>query len=137
MPRPFVLGLALLVGCGGRSSHITELQSETDATVTLRIGETQAIAGTPLRFTFRAVPEDWRCAVDVVCVSAGNAVVELAVAADRNAFAQTVKLHLYGEPREVGNQGHLFSLLDLQPGRLSGRPVPLEQYRATIRVRTP
>lgn len=44
-----------------------------DEGFTLRAGESVAIAGTPVKITFEKILSDSRCAIDVVCIQAGEA----------------------------------------------------------------
>jgi hypothetical protein len=45
----------------------------------LAIGQTAALEGTDYRITFNRVTEDSRCPVDVTCVWAGDAKIELVI----------------------------------------------------------
>ena len=45
----------------------------------LAVGKTAALSGSDYRITFNRVTEDSRCAVDVQCVWAGNARIQLTV----------------------------------------------------------
>jgi len=136
MSRIPVLRLVLLVGCGRDGSGIAAVHEGLQSTVTLRRGETRPVSGTPLRLTFRDVTEDSRCPVDVVCVTAGDAGLDRLVASGGGA-SESVRLHLYREPRAVSHGGYTVTVVSLQPAPRAGRPIPPDQYRATLSVAAP
>jgi len=81
LARSPLLALALaLCACGGAITEVPPGQA-----FRLRIGESARVEGTSLVVTFRAVLEDTRCPIDVVCILAGNGRVQLGVGGVRRA----------------------------------------------------
>ena len=114
MSRIPVLYLALLAGCGRDGAEISAVRGDISSTVTLRLGETGPVRGTPLLLTFRRVSEDSRCPVD--------------------SASEPLELHLHREPREVSRQGYTLTLVGLQPALRTDQPLPRARYRATPSV---
>jgi hypothetical protein len=136
MSRILVLSLVLLVGCGRDGTEIAAVPGDVQSTVTLRLGETRPVRGTALLLTFRRVLEDSRCPVDVVCITAGDAAVELLVRTTVST-SEPVKLYLDRQPREMSRQGYKLTLQGLQPARRTDRPIPQAEYGATLSVVAP
>ena len=136
MSRIPVLYLVLLVGCGRDGSGIAAVRGDFQSTVTLRLSETARVPGSPLTLTFRRVLEDSRCPVDVVCVTAGDAAVELQVRSAARA-SELVQLHLHREPREASRHGYRLTLEGLQPALRTDQPLPGGQYRVKLSVVAP
>ncbi len=103
-------------------------------TVTLSRGDTALVAGIPLTFT--VVLEDSRCPVDVVCVWAGNAAVELAVGPPVGTSGPTHQLILNTTVgTRVGEAwGLRVTLLELRPEPVSTRQIPPDEYVVKLRV---
>jgi len=100
----------------------------------LRRGAGVAIEATAWSLTFTAVSEDSRCASDVTCVWAGQAVV-LFTAIAPTGEAQELRLVLGTEttvPQPFGRFGLLVS--ELRPYPVSTAPIGADQYEVTARV---
>ena len=94
---------------------------------TLKPGASATIQSTDLRITFLNVVSDSRCAVDVVCVQAGDAVVALRVG---NA---DVELRSNSAPQTaVGS--YLLRLERVEPDAHSDRRIEPGDYRAVLKV---
>jgi hypothetical protein len=126
---------AVALGC----SNSMEPQVDTNTSlipatteVTLRYGEDRQLDNSVLRVTFGRVVEDSRCPVDVVCVWAGNAVVEIGVAA---GMGPTVPLQINAtmDPRYVDWNGVRVTVLALTPAPRSDTPIKPEDYSVTLR----
>jgi len=126
----------LLVACGRNTPGIAEGTQPSESVVVLRGGESAQVLGTPLRLTFRGVPVDFRCPSDVVCVSAGDATVEIA-AVSRNSFSKLLLLHAYQQPQQDEIAGYVVRLEGLEPLPRAGIRLPLEDYRVTLNVVAP
>ncbi|MDP9203205.1 MAG: hypothetical protein M3P26_14915 [Gemmatimonadota bacterium] len=90
------------------SSSCAPLQTaavvEPGTSFTLAPGQTAAVNGTDTRITFKQVREDSRCPVDVTCVWAGDAKVEIVIA--RNGAANVTRIVSITPPNnevQVGN----------------------------------
>ena len=68
-----------LVVAAGCATVDTAVVAKPGAEFSLALGKTAALNGTDYRITFNRVTEDSRCRVDVVCVWAGDAKIELTV----------------------------------------------------------
>jgi hypothetical protein len=71
--------------------------------------------------------------VDVVCITEGDAALELLVGTAGSA-PELARLHLYREPREVSRHGYQVTVVSLEPELHAGRAIPPAQYRATLSV---
>ncbi|MCG6957666.1 MAG: hypothetical protein LJF04_16880 [Gemmatimonadetes bacterium] len=100
--------------------------------VTLRYGEDRQLDNSVLRVTFARVVEDSRCPVDVVCVWAGNAVVEIGVAA---GMGPTVPLQINAtmDPRYADWNSVRVTVLELTPAPRSDTPIKPEDYSVKLR----
>src|SRR5436853_321878 len=77
-PRPSI-GALLLIIATSCATVDTAVVANPGAEFSLSLGKTAAVTGTPYRITFNRVSEDSRCPVDVTCVWAGDAKVELTI----------------------------------------------------------
>ena len=104
--------------------------------VTLRVGDAVRVGGRdPLTVTFRRVAEDSRCAVDVQCVWAGDAEVELRIARAGREAGTT--LHTTLEPQQVEYDGWVVRLVALAPAPRTDVPRDDRAYVVTLDVRAP
>ncbi len=76
--RGFV-ATALLVALAGCATVDTAAVANPGAEFSLALGKSAAISGSDYRITFNRVTEDSRCPVDVQCVWAGDAKIELMI----------------------------------------------------------
>ncbi|MBI4912881.1 MAG: hypothetical protein HY823_09090 [Acidobacteria bacterium] len=136
---PILLSLALFPGCGG-AGHSGPAAAYTTAppadAVPLPFGKTALIGG--LRLSFTKVAGDSRCPVDVNCVWAGDAEIELV--ADPPCYpgcdapSKLLRLHTGLEPRSGEFMGFRIQLAGLSPSPKSGKPIPPADYVAWLRV---
>lgn len=88
-----------------------------------------------LRVAFAELVEDSRCPASVTCAWEGNAAIRLDVTS--GSGTQSIKLNTAGGttfPREASAAGYTFTLVELGPQPQTPDPVPVQQYRATIRI---
>src|SRR5712671_4055395 len=78
-----IAALAIFAAAPGCATVETAIVAQPDVAFSLPLGKSAAVSGTGARITFRRVTEDSRCPVDVTCIWAGDAKIELAVS--RNA----------------------------------------------------
>ena len=105
-----------------------------DATIVVPFGNSNQVNG-DLRVSFTQVTEDSRCPASVVCAWQGNAAIRLDITTGRGT--QSATLNTAGGsvfPREASVAGYTFTLMELDPQRQTTDPIPVQQYRATIRV---
>lgn len=101
-------------------------------TLAIRVGESEIVPGTAVRIAFLRVAEDTRCALDVVCVSAGNGRVELRLSLPFGA--REVSLNTTLGPRETEFAGLRIVLHALDPYPLVASPTDPDDYVATFRI---
>jgi hypothetical protein len=99
----------------------------------LGIGQTANIEGEKLIIKFKAVLEDSRCPVNVVCVWAGNGKVEFEIL-DIDGQNKTVTLNTEEEPRVTTLKGHNLKLISLNPLRIDGVSISPGDYSVTLLV---
>ncbi len=128
--------LLAALGCAGNvvdavdqpSGSLNSLPTE----ITLRYGEERTIDGV-LHVSFNEVLEDSRCPVDVTCVWAGNARVQIGMAM---GTGPTVPLELNTtlEPRAVDWNGVRVTLRSVMPEPRSTEQIPLEAYVVRLQL---
>jgi hypothetical protein len=99
----------------------------------LGIGQTANIEGEKLVIKFKAVLEDSRCPVNVVCVWAGNGKVEFEIL-DIDGQNKTVTLNTEEEPRATTLKGHNLKLISLNPPRIDGVSISPGDYSVKLLV---
>ena len=76
--RQLALTIAVFA-LGGCATVETAIVAEPGVEFSLPLGKTAAINGSGARITFKQVSEDSRCPVDVQCVWAGDAKIEMTI----------------------------------------------------------
>lgn len=99
----------------------------------LGIGQTASIEKEKLFINFKAVLEDSRCPVNVVCVWAGNGKVEFEIL-DIDGQNKTLTLNTEDEPRATTLKGHKLKLISLNPPRVDGVSISPGDYSVTLLV---
>jgi hypothetical protein len=99
----------------------------------LAVGQTAQIQGTAVSLRFGGVGEDSRCASDVQCVWAGNALVRLTLgSADGTPSEGALNTTL--DPKQTLIAGYTIRLVDLKPYPRSTRKISPNEYVATFEV---
>ncbi len=124
------LGALAFAGCARETP--TAAAVLTDTTITLAPGEVFAVDGTA-RVSFLAVNGDSRCPADVVCVWAGNAVVQVGTWLGTGPTTP-YDLNTTLDPREMVFGSWKVRLVSLAPAPLSTSTIPPADYRATLLV---
>jgi len=125
--------LVTLLACDEGARPVANPDHVPGDEITLKVGETAHVAGIPLTFT--AVRSDSRCAVDVICVWAGNAEAEVAVGPPKATYGPTqLILNSTIGPQEGNAWGLRVTLIELEPARFSTREIPREDYVIRLRV---
>lgn len=137
----FTLALAglALVACGGGSPSDSQQQPSGTGVYSVELPYRKAVAlpAEALQLTLTGV-RDSRCPVQVTCIHAGNAELDLEVVLP-GAVPQvkTVQLALYVLPGSSSNavslDGYRFALQGLRPDRPAGNEQP-SAYVASVRV---
>lgn len=137
----WMVALALLGVATACDEGVTDLEVDPSralaasgpAEVTLPVGEEVPVEGTPLRLVFTRVVEDSRCAVDVQCVWAGNALVEVGVGVDAGS-AFPLQLNSNLDPRSARWRGVRITYRELLPRPRSDAPTDPADYTLRVRV---
>ena len=74
--------VAAIVAAAACATMETAIVAQPGVTFDLPIGKTAALSGNGVRITFKQVQEDSRCPVDVQCVWAGDAKIQLTISRD-------------------------------------------------------
>jgi hypothetical protein len=127
-----MLALALIVSACATTRGGTQVRAGLDEEFRLRTGQTALVGDDGLRVGFVRVTEDQRCPINARCIRAGFARVEVQLSAPRTA-AQRAILSTPDEPKGASYGAYEVQVLDVQPGREIGKPVP--RYEAVLRVR--
>lgn len=112
-----------------------DVRPHLNAPFTLRLGQSAILDEPAVTITFTAVPHDSRCPVDVVCVWAGDGVVQLTLHVGPPAGDGPdiiADLHTSLEPRSTPwGPYYELRLLALEPAPRVHPPAS-EPYRATL-----
>jgi hypothetical protein len=124
------------VGCGSPADATGDVSSSVlEAPIELMIGygDEVAVNGTVVRLAFGQVLSDSRCPVDVQCVWAGNAEVELGI---RAGMGPTMPFRLNTNliPRSADKLGLRITLLELKPVPRAGTAIKPEDYSVRVKV---
>jgi hypothetical protein len=116
---------------GGSGSVTPAIQIEVGREFEIAVGQEARLQSSNVVIRFRGVTNDSRCASDVQCVWAGNAVAgfDLRGAGDVDASLNTTL-----DPKSVRYGGYTISLVGLKPIPKSGATIPALEYVATLRV---
>jgi hypothetical protein len=123
------LCLLAVTACGGSSPAAPTPFSRE---VVLTPGRTVAVSEGGVSLRFEGVTGDSRCPIDAICITGGDALVQLTVVPDSGAGRAYV-LHT-GDMRPVSHSDLTIALVDLTPYPYSARPIVPDDYRATVRV---
>lgn len=123
----------MVLACGGVSAAGRVPAVPVGQDFVLRVGQTVLVEGAGFGITFVAVTEDSRCPVDVTCVWAGNATVELKVGMT-DAVDTTVTLNTDLEPKATTIGRHQLRLVALAPVPRSDVRIAAGDYSATLHV---
>ena len=109
-------------------------QAEAADSVKIRIGQTIVVEG--VRVQFSDVESDSRCASDVVCVWAGDALADFVVEqnCECKSPAFVLKLHTTLEPKSGTAYGFRVDLLEVSPYPRTTSPIKKDTYSAWIRL---
>ena len=138
--RKFVIAAALIVsvsGCmtssqpesGGVLNPSIQVQPNTQ--FDLSPGQGARIQGSNITVRFSRVSDDSRCAVDVQCVWAGNAIVHLSLTSTQSPSAEAA-LNTTLDPKAVTYDGYSIRLVGVKPAPHSGTRIADADYIATL-----
>ena len=131
-----VAGTALAVAVGGCATVETAVVANPGAAFELAIAQTAAVNGRNVRITFNRVTEDSRCPVDVTCVWAGDAKIELAIARDGAATEKRI-ISITAPNNEVTVGDLTIRFVALAPVSRQSEPSSSRQYVAQLTILIP
>ena len=102
-------------------------------TFALRTGTQRTVARGELTIKFVTVMEDSRCPVDVQCVWAGNAKIQVKVT-DRRGRTKMMELNTNGEPKGDQFGRYAISLVNLTPEPTQKRKPTPSRYNARLSI---
>lgn len=124
------------LGCSGSTepqvdSNVSLLENVTE--VTVPYGQTVQLDHSVLKLTFARVVEDSRCPAGVTCIWAGNAVVEIGIAA---GSGPTVPLQINAnmERRYADWNGVRVTVVELAPLPRADMQIAPEDYSVKLRL---
>lgn len=117
------------VGC---ATVDTAVVAQPGATFSLPVGRTAVVSGHSARITFNRVTDDSRCPIDVVCVWAGDAPIELTISRDGSSETRTLSLIAPNNEIVVGDVR--IRLVGLTPAPKQAEPPATRAYVAQLVV---
>jgi hypothetical protein len=133
MRRATVIACGLLLVVSACAGVQTAAIVEPGASFTLAPGETAAVKGADARITFKKVTDDSRCPVDVTCVWAGDAKIEITIS--RNGAPDETRVLSITPPKHEAVVGNLrIKFVSLAPVPHQADPNPRRNYRAEFVV---
>jgi hypothetical protein len=124
----FVLGLA----CGCWHGPTDPSGPSLGERFTVQVGGSEVVRGEPVRIEFERIVADSRCAIDVVCITAGEARGAFRITVAR---AAPVSVELSTDPRSSTEvSGYRFALVGMTPLPRSNVRIDPRQYRAELVV---
>jgi hypothetical protein len=136
-----VLGTAVVVAsaaCAGSTEPEVELANsalDAEGSLVMAVGDHVRVRGTTLWVTFLGLESDSRCPVDVTCVWAGDAEVELALVVGTGPSVPSV-LHWNTQmgPASAEAGPYRVSLVAIEPVARSDRVIREDEYRVRLTV---
>jgi hypothetical protein len=139
MKKALLLAASLLTfsACDGDGATAPSRNVKLGETFDLRASESAAVADELLVVTFDRVSSDSRCPLGVLCIRAGEGVVQLDL---RRLPSNTKQVTLKTDPvaeTEARFEGYEVQLLELLPHPVAGESIPAGDYVARLSVRRP
>jgi hypothetical protein len=125
--------IAIAAGCATVESAVV---ADPGVAFSLPLGKTATVNGTNVRITFNRVADDSRCPLDVQCVWAGDAKIELTVAGQGGP--SDPKVISITPPNNEAASGNLrIRLVGLAPAPRQSEPPASRAYVAQLIVTRP
>ena len=133
MKRANLIACGIIIATSACAGIKTTSTVDPGASFTLAPGETAVVKGADARITFNKVTDDSRCPVDVTCVWAGDARIEITIS--RNGAADDTRILSITPPKYEAAVGNLrIRFVSLAPvPRQADANVP-RKYRAEFVV---
>jgi hypothetical protein len=126
-------GLALLAIAAACATVEKTVVADPGVAFALPLGKVATVSGNGARITFNRVTDDSRCPIDVVCVWAGDAKIELTVATNATS-AETTVISVTPPNNEVSAAGMRIRLVSLAPASRQSEPSAKRAYVAQLVV---
>ncbi|NRF66024.1 hypothetical protein HLB44_03375 [Aquincola sp. S2] len=124
---------ALLGACGGGDAGGPTAQpSSAPYTVTLQAGTPAVIAAEGLSLILTAV-DDSRCPATALCIWAGEAVARVGIVQNGEAPA-ALALSTTTDKGTASYRSYRINLITVDPYPMTTQPIPLGEYRVSVRV---
>ncbi|HJP59482.1 MAG TPA: hypothetical protein VJ865_05770 [Gemmatimonadaceae bacterium] len=124
---------ALIAVASGCATVDTAIVANPGVEFNLPLGQTAALSGTGYRITFTRVTEDSRCPIDVVCVWAGDAKIQLAI--DRSSAPADIRILGLTPPNSESDlNGVRIRFVSLAPAPRQSEPSGKREYVARLVV---
>ena len=127
--------LAALIAAAapGCTTVDTAVVANPGAKFDVALGQTAALSGTGYRITFDRVTEDSRCPIDVVCVWAGDARIQLTIS--RSTVPADIRILGLTPPNsETDSNGVRIRFVSLAPAPRQSEPSASRRYVARLVV---
>lgn len=112
----------------------TFLHAQTNQKITVRVNQQKTLAKNKLTIKFVSLLEDSRCPVDVRCIQAGNARIQIEVGKAAGA-AKSFELNTDAKkPQAVSFAGYTIKLIDVNPHPATNVRINRLGYTATFAV---
>ena len=126
---------SLSLAIAGCTAVETAVVANPGAAFELPVGQTAAVSGQDVRITFSRVTEDSRCPVDVTCVWAGDAKIELTIVRDGSSPEKRI-LSITPPINEVSVGDLRIRFVGLAPAPRQSEPSSSRVYVAQLTVLT-
>ena len=127
------LMLGAMLSVASACATMETVAAEPGITFDLPLGKTAVVSGTSTRITFNQVTDDSRCPIDVVCVWAGDAKIQLTIS--RDGAADDVKVISITSPNNETTSGDLrIRFVGLAPAPKSSESRASRAYVAQLVV---
>jgi len=123
---------ASIFAIAGCATVDTAVVAEPGATFSLPVGRTAVVSGHSARITFNRVTNDSRCPIDVVCVWAGDAPIELTISRDGSTETRILSMTAPNNEVVVGDVRIRF--VGLTPAAKQSEPPSTRAYVAQLVV---
>lgn len=100
-------------------------------TLSLKAGQTSAAGG--LGVTFVGVTNDWRCPINALCISSGDAYLKFVLAANNDLADYQLQVE-HPDYRRTTYRGYTLEVQSLEPYPYTVNPIKPEDYKVTVKV---
>ena len=118
---------------GAPDGGATGIRVEAGKVFDIAVGQEAYVQGTPIVVRFRGASDDSRCPLDVQCVWAGNAVIQLGLRQGKGAEADA-RVNTTLAPKSASVGAYSVRLIGLKPVPRAGKPIAVGDYIATLEV---